>query len=112
MLRLQIVPRSGVDAFRLLRDKVTFEAQTWAWRNKLKTRIGHIKRPKAGCYIKIEGAGGVVVADIRATSPDDTWFLSEKFIGRVVSWFGSDIAAINVQFSGEAQRSARNGRRN
>lgn len=110
MLRLQIVPRSDIDGYRLLRDKVTFEAKTWAWKNKTKTRMSHTREPKKG-YIEIGSVDGVVVAEIRPTSPDDAWFLAEKFIGRLVAWFPSDIVAINMQFQQVVEKSARNARR-
>jgi hypothetical protein len=46
----------------------------------------------------VGSADGVVVAEIRPASDKDTWFFAEKFIGRLVAWFPSDILAINVQF--------------
>jgi hypothetical protein len=97
MIRLQVVPRFGVDAYRLIRDKVTHEAQTWSWINKGKTRLARTSEPKRG-YIEVASADGVVVAEIRPAKPTDDWFFAEKFIGRLVAWFASDIAAINVQF--------------
>jgi|SRR6516162_4003346 len=96
MLSLQVIPRAGVDAYRLLRDKVTHEAHTWSWKNKAKTRLIH-KRNGAG-YIEVGSADGVVVAEIHATHETDTYFFAEKFIGRLVAWFLPDLAAINVQF--------------
>jgi hypothetical protein len=96
MLSLQVVPRAGVDAYRLLRDKVAHGAQTWSWKNKAKTRLIH-KRNGAG-YIEVGNADGVVVAEIHATHETDTYFFAEKFIGRLVAWFLPDLAAINVQF--------------
>ena len=96
MLTLQVVPRSGVDAYRLLRDKVAHGAHTWSWKNKAKTRLIH-KRNGAG-YIEVGNADGVVVAEIHATHETDTYFFAEKFIGRLVAWFLPDLAAINVQF--------------
>ncbi len=97
MLSMQIVPRSGSDAYKLLRDKVTHEAQTWVWQNKAKTRLTRINDPKRG-YIEIGSADGVVVAEICPATSGDNWFFAEKFIGRLVAWFPSEIAAINVQF--------------
>ena len=96
MLSLQVVPRAGVDAYHLLRDKVTHEARTWSWKNKRKTRLIH-KQNAAG-YIEVGSADGVVVAEIHATHETDTYFFAEKFIGRLVAWFLPDLAAINVQF--------------
>jgi hypothetical protein len=98
MLSLQVIPRAGVDAYRLLRDKVTHQAHTWSWKNKAKTRLIH-KRNGAG-YIEVGSADGVVVAEIHANHETDTYFFAEKFIGRLVAWFLPDLAAINVQFRG------------
>ncbi len=107
MLSLQIVPQSGIDAYRLLRDKVTHDAHTWAWKNKAKTRLTRTNDPNRG-YIEIGSADGVVVAEIRPAGDHDTWFFAEKFIGRLVAWFPSDIAAINVQFhTGQSARKKR-----
>ncbi len=83
----------GVDAYRLLRDKVTHEARTWSWKNKAKTRLIH--KQNARGYIEVGSADGVVVAEIRPADDGDTYFFAEKFIGRLVAWFGADLAAIN-----------------
>jgi len=100
MLTLQVVPRAGGDAYKLLRDKVTHEARTWFWRNKAKTRLSH--KQKAGGYIEVSSADGVLVAEIRPSDEDDTYFFAEKFIGRLVAWFQPHLAAINIQFREEA----------
>lgn len=111
MLRLQIVPQVDADAYRLLRDKVTHEAHTWGWMNKAKTRLTRNSEPKRG-YIEIGSADGVVVAEIRPARDDDAWYFAEKFIGRLVAWFPSEIVAINVQFQGGAnQKSIKKKRR-
>lgn len=78
-----------------LRDKVTHQAQTWSWKNKAKTRLVHAN--KKG-YIEVGSADGIVVAEIRPANDRDLWFLTEKFIGRLVAWFPTEIAAINLQF--------------
>ena len=84
MLRLQIVPHSGLDAYRLLRDKVTHQAQTWVWKNKAKTRLTRSNDPKRG-YIEVGSADGIVVAEIRPARASDDWFFAEKFIGRLIA---------------------------
>ena len=96
MLSLQVIPRTGVDAYRMLRDKVTHEARTWSWKNKAKTRLSHKQNP--GGYIEVGSADGVLVAEIHPADEDDTYFFAEKFIGRLVAWFQPDLAAINIQF--------------
>jgi len=96
MLIIQVVPRAGIDAHRLLRYKITHEARTWSWKNKRKTRLQHVQyRPG---YIEVGGAGGVVVAHIVPAEERDQFFLAEKFIGRLIAWFVEDLAAINLQF--------------
>lgn len=97
MLSLQVVPRTGVDAYRLLRAKVIHGAHTWTWKNKAKTRLTRNSNPKRG-YIEVGKADGVVVAEIHPARAEDTWFFVEKFIGRLVAWFPSEITAINLQF--------------
>jgi hypothetical protein len=96
MLVLQIVPRTGVDAYKILRYKVTHEARTWSWRNKAKTRLQHSQN-KSG-YVEVGRTDGVVVARVVPATKSDEFFLAEKFIGRLVAWFAEDLAAINLQF--------------
>jgi len=100
MLIIQVVPHAGVDAYRLLSDKVTHEAKTWSWANKGKTRLAH-KGNEDG-YIEVASAEGVLVAHVRPADPDDLYFFAEKFIGRLVAWFQDDLAAINLQFMAQA----------
>ncbi len=96
MIVLQVVPRAGVDAYKLLRHKVTHEAKTWSWTNRRKTRLRH-HRVKAG-HIDVSSADGVLVAQIRPADPAELFFLAEKFIGRLIAWFEEDLQAINLQF--------------
>jgi hypothetical protein len=97
MILIQIVPRPGVDAYRILRNKVTHEAKTWSWSNRAKTRLRH-KKIDSG-YIDVGNVGGVVVASIHPKDPAQIYFLVEKLIGRLIAWFQDDLAAINLQFS-------------
>ena len=55
-------------------------------------------------------AGGVVVAQVVPRAPRDLFYLAEKFMGRLVAWFESDLAAINVQF-GEVPKEPKRRRR-
>jgi len=96
MLALQVVPRSGIDAYQLLRKKVIHEARTWYWKNKRKTRLMHSNK-RAG-YVEVGSADGILVAEIHAATVNEVYFFAEKFIGRLVAWFESDLAAINIQF--------------
>lgn len=43
MIMIQVVPRAGENAYKLLRHKVIHEATTWAWGNKKKTRLRHVQ---------------------------------------------------------------------
>jgi hypothetical protein len=95
MIQIQVVPREGVDAFKLLRSKVLHEAATWYWANKAKTRLRHIQSEG---HIEVSNAGGVVAARVHPKEPRDVFYLAEKFMGRLVAWFQSELAAINVQF--------------
>ena len=102
MLILQVVPRAGIDAYRILRAKVTHEARTWSWKNKAKTKLQHLQyRPG---YIEVGNAEGVVIAQIMPVEEKDQFFLAEKFIGRLIAWFAEDLAAINLQFLSETPR--------
>lgn len=100
MLNIQVIPNSGADAYRLLRDKVTHEARTWAWSNKAKTRLRH--KNADGGYIEVGSADGVLVAQIRPRDSGQLFFLTEKFIGRLTAWFVKDLIAINIQFTPDA----------
>jgi hypothetical protein len=99
MLVLQIVPSGDQDAYKLLRAKILHEASTWSFANKAKSRLKHVQRPKGG-YVEVGGADGVLVARIHAKTPSDQFYLAEKFIGRMVAWFESELLAVNIQFRG------------
>ena len=107
MLSLQAVPVPGKDIFKLLRARVR-HANTWEWANKARTRLRHVQRRKGG-HIRIANAAGVLVASVHPKSADDSFYLAEKFTGRLVAWFADDLSAINVQFTPEPV--AKRGRR-
>lgn len=108
MIQIQVAPREGADAYQLLRSKVLHEAATWYWANKAKTRLKHLQ---SDGHIEIANAGGVVVARVIPKQRRDLFYLAEKFMGRLVGWFESDLAAINVQFVGvPAESGPRRGR--
>ena len=109
MLVLQVVPAHGVNAYRLLRARIR-EATTWHWGNKARTRLKHVQRPKGG-HISIADADGVLVAHIHPASQRDQFYLTEKFMGRLIAWFESDLLAINVQFVKEPEKKTRKKRR-
>ncbi len=109
MIVMQVVPKDGsIDVYRLLRSKVLHEAATWDFGNKAKTRLRHLNSKG---YIDVRGADGVLVAHIYPKSPRDVFYLSEKFIGRLVAWFEEHLAAINVQFAPEPMRKRKRRRR-
>ena len=109
MLVLQAVPAPGRDAYRLLRARIR-EATTWEWANKAKTRLRHVQRPKGG-HISIANANGVLVAHVEPKTPNDLFYLAEKFTGRLVAWFEQDLLAVNIQFVPEPQPRKRKRRR-
>lgn len=96
MLVLQAIPAPGQDAYRLLRARIRI-ASTWVWSNKARTRLKHVQRPKGG-HIAISDANGVLVAHVHPKTSSDLFYLAEKFTGRLVAWFESDLVAINMQF--------------
>jgi hypothetical protein len=109
MLIVQVVPRAGQDAYKLLRSKVIHEAKTWDWANRKKTRLTHKQKDRG--HVDVASAKGVLVARIQSKNPDDAFFLVEKFIGRLVAWFENELAAINLQFLPEEATKKRRRRR-
>ena len=108
MIQIQVVPKEGVDAYKLLRSKVLHEAATWDWSNKAKTRLRHVQ---SDGHIDVANAGGVVHARVYPKAPRDLFYLAEKFMGRMVAWFEDELAAINVQFVEEPKPKRRAGRK-
>ena len=96
MISIQVIPGYGVDAYRILREKVTHEATTWYWGNKSKSRLKHVQVKKG--YIEVANAEGVLTAKIYPKKPKDEFYLSEKFIGRLIAWFEDQLVAVNIQF--------------
>ena len=105
MIAIQIVPKTGQDAYKLLRDKVTHEARTWSWSNKAKTRLVH-KRSTSG-YIEVTDAEGILLARIISDN-SRPYFLLERFVGRLVAWFQDRLFAINIQFMPDLRKDNRN----
>ena len=95
MIQIQVVPQTGVDAYKLLRSKVLHDATTWYWSNKAKTRLRHIQSEG---HIDVSHAGGVVVARVYPKETRDLFYLAEKFLGRMIAWFESDLVSLNLQF--------------
>lgn len=98
MIMIQVVPRAGENAYKLLRHKVIHEATTWAWGNKKKTRLRHVQSKG---WIDIYPAGSVLVAKVVPREGRDLFYLAEKFMGRLVAWFEDELVAINVQLLDE-----------
>lgn len=99
MIQIQVVPRAGHDVYKLLRSRVLHQAATWEFANKAKTRIKHVQR---NGHLEISNAGGVLVARVVPKDVGDEFYLAEKFMGRIIAWFGDEVAGINVQFMPEA----------
>jgi hypothetical protein len=53
----------------------------------------------------------VLVAHIDPATPRDQFYLTEKFMGRLIAWFEKDLLAINVQFVAEPEKPKRKKRR-
>src|SRR5262245_42669221 len=108
MISIQVVARTGENAYELLRQKVTHEARTGSWADSTKTRLQHT-RLEAG-YIEVASADSVLVAHIHPKTKQDEYFLAEKFIGRLTAWFADQIVAVNLQFLPDSRRSSRSRR--
>ena len=106
MIIIQAVPKTGLDAYKLLRDKVTHEAETFYWGNKAKTKLCHVAVKKG--YIEIGGVDGVLVGHVHPVADTDPFKLTEKFIGRFVAWFKDDIVSINIQFVDDKKKKTKN----
>jgi hypothetical protein len=92
MLTVQVIPTGEYKLYQLLREKIAHHATTFFWANGTKTRLKH----NAGNgYIDIGNHNGILLARIRPANR--TEFLIEKFVGRLVAWFPTEVAAINVQ---------------
>ena len=102
MIKLQVIPQTGQDVYKLLRDKVANEAKTWEWTNNAKTRLRRPNDSKAG-YIDVSNANGVLVAEI-FPGTRDAWFFAERIIGRLAAWFPNEIVAINLQIQSTPQK--------
>lgn len=98
MIVIQVIPRAGEDAYKLLRHKVIHEATTWSWSNKKKTRLRHVQSKG---WIDVYPAGGGLVAKVVPKERRDLFYLAEKFMGRLVAWFEEELVAINVQLLDE-----------
>ncbi len=101
MILIQVVPNGSKDAYKLFKDKVSHEANTWSWANKAKTKLIHSQAKNKG-YIEVDSADGVIVAKIYPKTEDAEYYLTEKFVGRLIAWFQADLVAINVQFVADA----------
>ncbi|HLA89727.1 MAG TPA: hypothetical protein VJL28_04760 [Gemmatimonadaceae bacterium] len=109
MLVLQAVPVRDADAFKLLRARIR-QASTWNWANKRRTRLKHVQRPDGG-FIQVADAGGVLVAHIHPKTPNDLFYLAEKFTGRLIAWFEHDLLSINIQVVPEPVKATRRKRK-
>ena len=91
MLRIQVIPRGDANVYQILRQKIDSKARTFAWADKKKISIVNIGRGNPG-QIRICDADGILVAHT-----EDGDLIIGAFIARLVDWFSSEIAAINIQ---------------
>lgn len=95
MIVIQAVPKQKLDAYKVLRDKVSHEAKTWYWANKAKTKLRHVQ---SNGYIEVGSADGVLIARVYPKTSSDLFYLAEKLLGRLIAWFEEELVAINMQF--------------
>jgi len=95
MITIQVVGKQDVDVYKILREKVDREAQTWSWKDKAKTKLVH--RKTSSGYIAVASSQGILIAKIYPQN-GKPYFLVERFIGRLVDWFCDKLFSINVQF--------------
>jgi hypothetical protein len=81
MLRVQVIPREGHDAQKLLRDKVHKEAQTFFWADSAKTKLKHTNYKQLTMWVA--GADGVVIGHLPQSAQSE--FFLEKFVGRLTA---------------------------
>lgn len=98
MIVIQAIPKHKLDAYKMLRDKVSHEAATWYWANKAKTKLQHVQSKG---YIEVSSADGVLIARVYPKISSDLFYLAEKLLGRLIAWFERDLIAINMQFAEE-----------
>lgn len=96
MLRIQVIPRSNENVYRLLRQKIDTEARTFYWADKKRRRLKHRQASHKG-QIVVDDASRVLVASAQGNQ------IVGAFIARLTSWFPEEIAAINIQVYTEEQ---------
>lgn len=92
MIEIEIIPREGVNAYKLLRSKV-HTAATWRWGNRAKTRLRHIQSEG---WIDVKREGSTVIAKVVPKARRDVFYLAEKLTGRLVAWFPNELASVRV----------------
>jgi len=100
MIEIEIHPKAGVNAYKLLRSKI-HEAATWKWGNRAKTRLRHVQSEG---WVDVKRVGRVVVARVVPKAKRDTFYLTEKLTGRLVAWFGNEVASIHVNLQARKRR--------
>ena len=110
MIRIEIHPKPGSNAYALLRSRV-HQAATWRWGNRAKTRLKHVQ---SDGWIDVKKDGRAVIATVVPKAGRDLFYLAEKLTGRLVAWFPHEVATVTLHFSGAAKakkKKASKGRR-
>jgi hypothetical protein len=102
MISVQVVFKDGVDGPKMIRDKITHDAETWSWQNRPKTRLRHNQAEDG--YIEVGSAEGVLIAQVFPSVKRGRYYLVEKFVGRLIGWFEAEIVAVNMQVMPEKKR--------
>jgi hypothetical protein len=92
VIEIEIIPREGVNAYKLLRSKV-HTAATWRWGNRAKTRLRHVQSEG---WIDVKREGSTVIAKVVPKARRDVFYLAEKLTGRLVAWFPNELASVRV----------------
>jgi hypothetical protein len=109
MIRMQIVGRSGVKLYSLLKRAIrSKELRTFSLERK-GARVVHVRSPG---FMTWADAQGVVACEIK--SPHDEgkeWQLLTNVVGRLADRYPAVVESINIQLTAPAQEPKRKGRR-
>jgi len=94
MLKIEIVPKSGWDAYELLKDRIAQRALTWVWKDQEQTVLQHIRKP--GGHISLTRLENRLVARVVSASREDRMFLAERFVGRLLAWLSGELRSIHL----------------
>ncbi len=97
MLRIEVVPRAGRDAYELLREHIAQRALTWVWKDTAQRLLQHIRKP-AG-HILLTPEPDRLIAEVVSDALEDRVFLAERFVGRLLAWLATDLESIHLHLN-------------